>query len=77
MVEFGGVPKKHKNQHQTKTDENYLKDKITYLRENGLTRGMVRSEVENFISASPELLLIYIITEKAIQTLKNLNSSKG
>lgn len=66
----------YENEDQTKTDENYLKEKLNYLRANGLTRGQVRSEVENFISASPELLLVYIVMEKAIQTLKELNLSK-
>ena len=56
------------------TDENYLKEKVIYFRENGVTRGFIRTEVENFIAASPELFLIYMVTEKAIQILKELNS---
>ena len=62
----------YEGEDQMKTDENFLKEKLDILRKNGLTRGIVRREVENFIMASPELFLIYMVTEKAIQILREL-----
>lgn len=59
---------------QTKpTDENFMKEKIDYLRTcSEFNRGLVRTEVENFILACKDLSITYMVTKMLMAEILNV-----